>query len=80
MSTLSETLISSGEAARMLEIHPLAIQKLIRQGRIPAEKVANRWLISRAFLEEFTKTYEGKRGRPRKKRKYTKRSPRWKVK
>jgi excisionase family DNA binding protein len=80
MPSLNETLISSGEAARMLGIHPLAIQKLIRQGRLPAEKVANRWLISRAFLEEFARTYEGKRGRPRQKRKYTKRSPKWNVK
>jgi excisionase family DNA binding protein len=64
----------------MLGIHPLAIQKLIRQGRLPAEKVANRWLIPRAILEEFAKTYEGKRGRPRQKRKYTKRSPKWNVK
>jgi excisionase family DNA binding protein len=80
MPSLNETLVSSGEAARTLEIHPLAIQKLIRQGRLPAEKIANRWLIPRAFLEEFSKTYEGKRGRPRQRRKYTKRSPQWNVK
>jgi excisionase family DNA binding protein len=74
MPSLNETLVSSSEAAKILGIHPLAIQKLIYQGRLPAEKVANRWLIGRAALEDFAKTYEGKRGRPRQKRKYTKRS------
>ena len=80
MSTLNETHVSSGEAAKLLGIHPLAIQKLIYQGRLPAEKIAYRWLIPRTALEEFAKTYEGKRGRPRQKRKYTKRSPKWNVK
>ena len=44
---------------------------------LAAVKIANRWLISRATLEEFAKTYVPKRGRPRTKRKYTKRSPIW---
>ena len=79
MSSLHETHISSSEAARILGIHPLSIQNLIYQGRIPAEKVANRWLIPRVSLEEFAKTYEAKRGRPRQKRKYTKRSPKWNL-
>ena len=77
MTSLNETHVSSGEAAKALGIHPLAIQNLIHQGRLPEEKIANRWLIPRAFLGEFAKTYEGKGGRPRQKRKYTKRSPKW---
>ena len=80
ITTLNETYVSSGDAARLLRIHPLAIQKLIHQGRLPAEKIANRWLIPREFLVEFAKSYEGKRGRPRVKRKYTKRSPIWNTK
>ena len=68
MASLSETHISSGEAAKILEIHPLAIQKLIYRGQLPAEKFANRWFIPRDFLEEFAKTYVGKPGRPRIKR------------
>jgi len=67
----------TGEAARILGIHPLAVQKLIYRGQLPAEKIAYRWLIPRAAVEEFAKTYTPKRGHPRVKRKYTKRSPRW---
>jgi hypothetical protein len=47
---------------------------------LAAVKVANRWLIPRDVLEEFAKTYVPKRGRPRTKRKYTKRSSKWDTK
>ena len=77
MSQMNESYMSSGEAAKLLGIHPLAIQKVIRSGRLPAEKIANRWILSREIVEELAKTYVPKRGRPRKKRKYTKRSPKW---
>ena len=76
---LSTTVISSAEAASILGIHPLSIQKLIYSGALSAEKIANRWLIPRDELTEFAKTYNPKRGRPRTKRKYTKRSPIWQV-
>jgi excisionase family DNA binding protein len=59
--------ISSPEAARILQITYVGVAQLARQGKIPAVKIANRWLIPRAFVEEFAQTYEGKRGRPRKK-------------
>ena len=57
----------------MLGIHHMAIQKLLREGKLPAEKIANRWLLRRADVEAFAKTYVPKVGRPRQKRKYTKR-------
>ena len=74
---LSNTVISSADAAKVLGIHPLSIQKLIYRGVLSAEKIANRYLISRDELMEFAKTYNPNRGRPRTKRKYTKRSPIW---
>ena len=76
---LSSTVVSSAEAARVLGIHPLSIQKLIYSGALSAEKIANRWLIPREELMEFAKTYNPSRGRPRTKRKYTKRSPIWQA-
>jgi len=76
---LINIVLSSSEAADVLGIHPLSIQKLIYSGALPAEKIANRWLISRDELTEFAKTYNPNRGRPRTKRKYTKRSPIWQV-
>jgi len=79
MVTLSESIISSAEAASTLGIHPLSIQKLIYSGALPAEKIANRWLIPRDALSQFAKTYNPHRGCPRTKRKYTKRSPIWQA-
>ncbi len=73
MATLSDNYLSSSEAAKLLGIHPFTIQYLLRDGRLPAEKIANRWLISRQTVERFAKTYIPKVGRPRKKRKYTRR-------
>ena len=74
MTGLTDTYVSSLEAATVLVIHPMAIQKLLKAGKLRGEKIANRWLIRRADLEEFAKTYEAKVGRPRTKRKYTRRT------
>ena len=71
---ITNSLLSSADAAKILGIHPLSIQKLIYSGALSAEKIANRWLISRNELIDFAKTYNPNRGRPRTKRKYTKRS------
>jgi excisionase family DNA binding protein len=61
------TYITSPEAARILRITNVGVAQLVRHGKIPAVKIANRWLIPKAFVEEFAKTYEGRRGRPKKK-------------
>ena len=74
MTTLTSTYLASSEAADILGIHHMAIQKLLREGKLPAEKIANRWLLRRTDVEEFAKTYVPKVGRPRQKRKYTRRS------
>jgi excisionase family DNA binding protein len=76
---LNSTVISSAEAAKILGIHPLSIQKLIYRGVLSADKIANRYLISRDELMEFAKIYNPSRGRPRTKRRYTKRSPIWQA-
>jgi len=73
MTAFTSTYLASAEAALILGIHPMAIQKLLREGKLPAEKIANRWLLKRTDVEEFAKTYVPKVGRPRQKRKYTKR-------
>jgi len=64
MLELKETFVSSSEAAAILGLRPFGIQKLIKRGKIPAVKIANRWLIPRAFVEEFAKTYVPRRGNP----------------
>ena len=69
--------LTTTQAALLLSIDPKSAGLLVRQGKLPAVKISNRWLIPRKELEAFAKTYEGRRGRPRVKRKYTKRSPTW---
>ena len=71
--------ISSGEAAKVLGITPLATSRLVRQKKIPGVKVGRTYLLSRTTVEEFAKTYVPRKGRPRQKRKYTKRSPKWRT-
>lgn len=73
MFSLTDNYIPSSEAARFLGIHPMAIQAMFRQGTLRGEKLANRWFIRREDLEEFARTYVPKVGRPRTKRKYTRR-------
>jgi excisionase family DNA binding protein len=73
MMALGNTYLPSSEAARLLGIHPMSIQQLCRGGKLRAEKIANRWLVRRDDLDEFAKTYVPAAGRPRQKRKYTRR-------
>ena len=77
MGQLSTHYVGSDEAAKILGAKQITVAQLCQRGTIPAEKVANRWFIPREALEELAKTYVPKRGRPRTKRKYTKRSPKW---
>ena len=77
MASLIDNYVSSSEAAQILRIHPFTIQKLLQDGRLRGEKIANRWLISRIAVDEYAQTYNPRRGRPGTKRKYTKRSPIW---
>ena len=75
MEDLTKFYITAAEAANILSIDPNSAAHLVRNGTIPGVKLANRWLVSRAFVEEMAKTYHGQAGRPRLKRKYTKRGP-----
>ena len=66
MTTFTATYLPSSEAASNM-----VIQKLLREGKLPVEKIANRWLLRRTDVEEFAKTYVPKVGRPRQKRQCT---------
>ena len=71
------TYVSAAEASQTLGITPAGLGRVNQSGRVPAVKVANRWLLARDDVEVFAATYAGKPGRPRTKRKYTKTSPKW---
>lgn len=49
------------EAAAILGVHWETVKRLCREGRIPAEKVHNTWLIHREQLQEFAATYDDPR-------------------
>ena len=76
-SPTEDQFVSSSEAAKLLGAAHITVTQLCQHGKLPAVKIANRWLIPRDVLEEFAKTYVPKVGHPRTKRKYTKRSPKW---
>ncbi len=69
--------ISSTEAARLLGASRYSIPRLVARGKLRGVRIARRWLVLKADVEELANTYVPKVGRPRQKRKYTKRSPRW---
>ena len=50
-------LLSTAEAARILGVHPVAVQQMVKAGRLPGRKVARNWIIPRDALLEFAKTY-----------------------
>ena len=52
------------EAADILGVHWETVKRLCREGRIPAEKVHNKWLIHKDNLREFALNYnEPRRGK-----------------
>jgi len=54
------------QASRILHVHPETVRRLIRQGDIPARKVANKWFIAKDQLAQFAGYYNHKRGLQRK--------------
>lgn len=51
------------EAAGALKVHPETVKRLIREGKLPALKFGNKWLIERDKLNFFAGTYTGRPGR-----------------
>ena len=50
-------------AAERLGIHPESVKRLIRAGKLPARKFANKWFIRGDVLEQFAGWYVPRRGR-----------------
>ena len=77
MMPIEDQFATASQAAQVLGAKHVTVSQLCQSGRLPAVKIANRWLIPRDVLAEFSRTYEPKVGHPRTKRKYIKRSPKW---
>jgi len=50
------------EVAERLGIHPESVRRLIRQGKLPAIKFGNKWLVDKAILEQFASHYDPRPG------------------
>lgn len=62
MSDSFDDYLTVRDAAERLHIHPESVRRLIRQGKLPARKFANTWLIERAVLEQFAGHYDPRPG------------------
>jgi excisionase family DNA binding protein len=58
-----EDYVDAADAASRLRIHPESVKRLIRQGKLPARKIANKWFIRRDILEQFASNYDPRPGR-----------------
>ncbi len=59
-------LYSTEEAARLLKIHHMSVCRIIRSGRLPAQKIGRSWVVEEEDLEERKRSYTGGKGRPAK--------------
>lgn len=50
------------EVSERLNIHPESVRRLIRQGKLPAIKFGNKWLVEKATLEQFASRYDPRPG------------------
>ncbi len=59
---LLEQYVGADEVGRRLKIHPESVRRLIRQGKLPAIKFGNKWLVARDVLEQFGSHYDPRPG------------------
>ena len=57
-------LLSANDVAKILGVHHSRVRVLIREGRLPAQKVGRDWVI---LVKDLKKLKILKRGRPKKK-------------
>ncbi len=60
--SLLEQYAGVDDVSKRLKIHPESVRRLIRQGKLPAIKFGNKWLVERATLEQFTSHYDPRSG------------------
>lgn len=50
------------EVSKRLNIHPESVRRLIRQGKLPAIKFGNQWIVEKAMLEQYASRYDPRPG------------------
>ena len=61
-------LLSTAEVARRLGIHHYSVCRVIRRGVLRAQMIGKSWVVRSEDVEELAKTYEARRGPPRKRK------------
>ena len=56
ISTDFEPVLDSKAAAGLLKIHPKTLQKMAREGRVPAFRVADLWRFRASELDTWLRT------------------------
>ena len=51
-----ETLLKTEQAARLLGIHPKTLQKLAREGKVPARRIGDLWRFRASELDMWVRT------------------------
>lgn len=59
---LLDTYADVQEVAERLGIHAESVRRLIRQGKLPATKFGNKWLIKKTTLEQYASHYDPRPG------------------
>ena len=59
---LIENYAGVAEVGERLHIHPESVRRLIRQGKIPAIKFGNKWLVEKSTLEQYASGYDPRPG------------------
>jgi excisionase family DNA binding protein len=60
--TLLENYADVDQVSKRLGIHPESVRRLIRDGKLPAIKFGNKWLVEKSVLEQFASGYDGRPG------------------
>ena len=50
------------DVSKRLNIHPESVRRLIRQGKLPAIKFGNQWLVDKGTLEQYASRYDPRPG------------------
>jgi excisionase family DNA binding protein len=50
------------DVSKRLRIHPESVRRLIRQGKLPAIKFGNKWLVNKNTLEQYASRYDPRPG------------------
>jgi len=51
-----EPILNSHQAAALLQVHPKTLQRMAREGRVPAHRVGDLWRFRASELDAWLKT------------------------